>query len=120
MRCDNTCGYNCTRAIEPPNSVRFIVIILCCAAAVSCATVPAETPYNLGVAAYKKRNYAASEAWLRHTRGISARLNGTEDTILKDAKGSLDSLNDGLSARDLETGRALSVEYIARYGKPPP
>jgi TPR repeat protein len=44
----------------------------------------------------------------------------TEAEILKDAKGSLDKMKDGLSPSDLEMGRALAAEYIPRYGKPPP
>jgi len=44
----------------------------------------------------------------------------TEVAILKDAKRSLDKLEAALSASDLEMGRVLSAEYIARYAKPPP
>jgi tetratricopeptide (TPR) repeat protein len=179
--------------------VRFIVVILCGLVVISCASVPAETPYNLGVAAYKKRNY--SEAAAQWTKAVASgnteamnnlgfllyngygvdkdtdraiklwriaseagesesqwhlgrayetgigverspskayawyvcaiqsasnnstaadKDHNTESEILKDAKGSFDKIKDGLSASDLEMGRTLAVEYIARYGKPSP
>jgi hypothetical protein len=44
----------------------------------------------------------------------------TEAEILRDAKGSLDKMKDEFSPSDLEIGRALAAEYIARYGKPSP
>jgi TPR repeat protein len=179
--------------------VRFIVTILCGLVVVSCASVPADTPYNLGVAAYKKRNYSEAAAqWARSVaRGDTEAMNNlgyllyngygvdkdtdraiklwqvaseagesesqwhlggayetgigvernpskayawyqcaietasynstaankdhnTEAAILKDAKGSLDEMKDGLGASDLERGQALAAEYIARYGKPAP
>jgi tetratricopeptide (TPR) repeat protein len=176
--------------------VRFIVVVLCALAVVSCASVPAETPYNLGVAAYKKRNYSeavaqwtksvasgnteamnnlgyllyngygvdkdidraiklwrvASEAGESESQwhlgrayetgvGVERSLSkayawylcaiqsasnnltaankdhNTEAEILKDAKGSFDKIKDGLSVADVEMGRNLADEYIARYGK---
>jgi len=179
--------------------VRFGMVVLCNLVVVSCASVPGETPYNLGVDAYKKRNYSeaaaqwtksvahgdteamnnlgyllyngygvakdtdravklwrvASEAgesesqWHLGTAyetgiGVERSLpkayawyqcaietasnnstattknHDTEAAILTDAKGSLDKMKDGLSASDLEMGRAIAAEYIARYGKPAP
>jgi hypothetical protein len=179
--------------------VRYIVVSLCCLSVVSCASTPAETPYNLGVVAYKKRDYteAAAQwskavdqkdteamnnlgyllyngfgvakdtdravklwrvaaaagdsesqwhlgrayetgvgaerslsiayAWYQcaiETASINAtaptRNHTTEAEILKDARGSLDKMRDGLSASDLETGRALAAEYIAKYAKAAP
>ena len=176
--------------------MRFIVVVLCALAVVSCASVPAETPYNLGVAAYKKRNYSeavaqwtksvasgnteamnnlgyllyngygvdkdidraiklwrvASEAGESESQwhlgrayetgvGVERSLSkayawylcaiqsasnnltaankdhNTEAEILKDAKGSFDKIKDGLSVADVEMGRSLADEYIARYGK---
>jgi TPR repeat protein len=180
-------------------NVRYIVIILCSLVIVSCASVPTETPYNLGVAAYKKRNY--SEAAAQWTKAVASgnteamnnlgfllyngygvdkdtdraiklwrvaseagdsesqwhlgrayetgigverslskayawyacaiqtasnnstaaiKDHNTEAEILKDAKGSFDKIKGGLSASDLEMGRALAVDYIARYGRPSP
>jgi TPR repeat protein len=179
--------------------VRFIVAILCGLVVVSCASVPAETPYNLGVAAYKKRNYSEAAAlWTKsvasgnteamnnlayllyngygvdkdidraiklwrvaseagesesqwhlgraYETGIGVerspskayawylcaiqsasnnstaanKAHNTEEEILKDAKGSFDKMKDGLSAADVEMGRNLAAEYIARYGKSSP
>jgi TPR repeat protein len=179
--------------------VRFIVGILCSLTVISCATVPAETPYNLGVAAYKNRDYSEAAAqWTKSVaRGNTEAMNNlgyllyngygvnkdidravklwrvaseagesesqwhlgrayetgagverslskayawyqcaietasnnstaankdhnTEADILRDAKGSLDKMKDELSPSELEIGRALAVEYIARYGKPSP
>jgi TPR repeat protein len=178
---------------------RFGMVALCSLVVVSCASVPAETPYNFGVAAYKKRDYSEAAAqWTKavahgdteamnnlgyllyngygvdkdtdravklwrvasaagesesqwhlgraYETGIGVERNlsnayawylcaietasnnstaatrnhDTEAMILKDAKGSLDKMKDGLSASDLERGRVLAVEYIARYGKPAP
>jgi Sel1 repeat len=178
---------------------RLVVIILCIQVVTSCATVPTETPYNLGVVAFKKRDYSeAASQWTKavahgdteamnnlgyllyngygvdkdidravklwrdaavqgesesqwhlgraHETGIGAERNlpiayawyqcaiatvsknlegqtrnhTTEVKILRDAKGSLDKIKDGLSAADLEKGRALAAEYIAKYGKPAP
>lgn len=48
---------------------RFGMVVLCSLVVVSCASVPAETPYNLGVAAYKKRNY--SEAAAQWTKSVA-------------------------------------------------
>jgi TPR repeat protein len=179
--------------------VRFGVCVLCTLAVVSCATVPTETPFNLGVAAYKKRNYSEAAAqWTKEVaRGNTRAMNNlgyllyngygvdkdtdraiklwrvaseagesesqwhlgrayetgvgaerslskayawyqcaietasnkstaankdhdTEAAILKDSKGALDKIMDGLSAEDLQNGKALAAEYIARYGKPSP
>ena len=179
--------------------MRFLAVFLCSLVVVSCASAPPETPYNLGVAAYKKRNY--SEAAAQWTKSVALgnteamnnlgyllyngygvdtdtyravklwrvaadageseaqwHLGGayetgigverslpkayawyqcaietasnnssatgkdrdTEAAILSDAKGSLDKMKYGLSASDLEMGRALAAEYIGRYGKPSP
>jgi len=184
---------------RPGAIVRFIAVILCGLVVVSCASVPAETPYNLGVAAYKKRNYSAAAAqWTKSVasgnteamnnlgyllyngygvdkdidRAIklwrvaseagqsesqwhlgrayetgtgverslskayawylcaiqSASINSTaankdhktEAAILKDAEDSFDKMKDGLSAAEVEMGRNLAAEYIARYGKASP
>jgi TPR repeat protein len=175
------------------------MVVLCTLVVVSCASAPAETPYNLGVAAYKKRNYSEAAAqWTKSVdRGNTEAMNNlgyllyngygvekdtdhaiklwqvaseagesesqwhlgrayetgvgverslskayawyqcaietasnnstaankdhnTEAEILKDAKGSLDKMKDGIDASDLERGKALAAEYIARYGKPAP
>lgn len=175
------------------------IVILCSLVVLSCASVPAETPYNLGVAAYKKRNYSqaaaewtksvasgnteamnnlgyllyngygvgkdvdravklwrvASEAGESESQlhlgrayetgmGVERSLpkayawylcaiqsasnnstaankdHNTEVEILEDAKGSFDKMKGGLSPADLEMGRNLAAEYIARYGKPSP
>jgi TPR repeat protein len=177
--------------------VRYIAVVLCCVAVVSCASAPIQTPYNLGVAAYKKRDYSeAATQWSKavdqkdteamnnlgfllyngfgvpkdvdravklwrvaaaagesesqwhlgraYETGIGAerslsiayawyqcaietasinstaptKNHATEAEILKDARGSLDKMRDGLSASDLETGRALAAEYIAKYARP--
>jgi TPR repeat protein len=57
--------------------MRFIIGILCRLVVVSCATVPAETPYNLGVAAYKKRDYwEAAAQWSKSVaRGNTEAMN---------------------------------------------
>jgi TPR repeat protein len=188
--------------------VRFSVVILGVVVVTACASVPkvpapsernrTETPYNLGVAAYKQKNYseaaalwtqavaqgdteamnnlgfllyngygvakdthravelwrvasAASEsesqwhlgvayetgvgverslskayAWYQcaiatATNNASAanKDHKTEAEILGDAKGSLNKMKDGLSVSELELGRMLADEYIARYAKPP-
>jgi TPR repeat protein len=49
--------------------VRFGIVVLCGLVVASCASVPPETPYNLGVAAYKKRNY--SEAAVQWTKSVA-------------------------------------------------
>ena len=172
--------------------MRFVLVILGSLLIVSCASVPAETTYNLGVVAYKERNYTEAAAqWTKlvargnikamnnlafllyygygvdkdtyravelwrvasdageseaqwhlggaYESGIgverslskayawyqcaieiassnlrAANGNHHEATILKEAKGSLDKMKDGLSASDLEAGGALADEYIAR------
>jgi TPR repeat protein len=57
--------------------VRFIVFILCGLAVVSCASVPAETPYNLGVAAFNEQNYSRAAAqWTKSAaRGNTEAMN---------------------------------------------
>jgi TPR repeat protein len=51
-------------------SARFRFVLLLSLAIVSCASVPTETPYNLGVAAYKRRNY--SEAAKQWTKSVAS------------------------------------------------
>ena len=179
--------------------MRLLVIILCGLEVVSCASVPAETPYNLGVAAFNEENYSVaaaqwtkavargstdamndlgyllyngygvgrdthravdlwrvaadagdsaaqwhlgsayetgigverslSEAYAWYQCAIETASNNSiavgkdqdaEAAVLKAAKRSLYKMKGGLSASDLDMGRALAAEYIARYGKPSP
>jgi hypothetical protein len=43
-----------------------------------------------------------------------------EADILKDARDSLQQLNEKISASELASGQAFASEFIARYGKPAP
>jgi hypothetical protein len=81
--------------------------------------------YETGVGV--ERSLSKAYAWYQcaiETASINSTAankdHGTEAEILKDAKGSLDKMKDGLSASDLEMGRMLAAEYIARYGKASP
>jgi TPR repeat protein len=179
--------------------VQLVVVILCSVLVIACASVSVETPFNLGVAAYQKRDYSEAAAqWSKsvangdteamnnlgyllyngygidkdtdravklwrvaseagesesqwhlgsaYETGIGVerslskayawyqcaietasnnliaanKYHGTEAAILKDAKGSLDKMKHELGAAELETGRMLAAEYIARYAKRPP
>ena len=55
----------------------------------------------------------------------SIKVRGKKDVeveagILKDARDSLQQLNEKLSASELASGQAFATEYIARYAKPAP
>jgi hypothetical protein len=52
---------------------------------------------------WPKQELASSEVFRKHTPGRS-----------------LDKLQNGLGASDLESGRTLAAEYIARYAKAAP
>lgn len=88
-----------------------------------------ESQWHLGMAYEKgtgvERNPAIAYAWYRCSIAtVSKNLAGdtrnhaTEIQILQDAQGSLDKMQNGLSASDLERGQALATEYIAKYAKP--
>ena len=179
--------------------MRFIVFILCGLEVVSCASVPAETPYSLGAAYFDEGHYSEAAAqwtksaargnteamnnlgyllysgygvdrdthravdlwWVAADAGVSAaqlhlgrayetgigvelslskayawyqraiqtassnsiavgKDHDSEAAVVKAARKYLDKMKDRLSTSDLEMGRALAAEYIARYGKPSP
>jgi hypothetical protein len=82
-------------------------------------------PYETGIGV--ERSPSKAYAWylcaIQSASNNSTAANkdhNTEAEILKDAKGSFDKMKDGLSAADVEMGRNLAAEYIARYGKSSP
>jgi len=98
---------------------------------IASAAGESESQWHLG-SAYEagigvERSLSKAYAWYQcalETASINSTAankdHATEAAIHKDAKGSLDKMKDGLSTSDLEMGRALAAEYIARYAKPPP
>ena len=78
--------------------------------------------YETGVGA--ERNLSIAFAWYRcsiatvsENLTANTRDHATEVTILQDVQASLDNLQRSLSASQLEQGRALAAEYIAKYAK---
>lgn len=83
------------------------------------------TAYEDGVGV--ERSLAVAYAWFQcaienasKKTSIHGAVGDTEAEILKDTKADLEKLSGDIAATDLEGGKILALEFIARYGKSGP
>lgn len=83
------------------------------------------TAYGDGVGV--ERSLSVAYAWYQcaiqnasKKTSIRGAVGDTEAEILKDTKADLEKLSGDIAATDLERGKILAVEFIARYGKSGP